>query len=99
MRACTRPTQRRASPRHAFFTALVSRHVLHQGGCTRRRQIDFTKRDQARVGAAIQRHSAPPAPRSGGPPGLCLTRWDFGGSSTTLGSACAISRELPPVTT
>ena len=26
-------------------------------------RLDFTKRDQARVGAAIERHSAPPAPR------------------------------------
>ena len=33
-------------------------------------RLDFTKRDQARVGAAIERHSAPPAPQSNSPPSL-----------------------------
>ena len=28
--------------------------------------------------AVIERHSAPQAPRSGGPPSLRLARWDFG---------------------
>ena len=47
------------------------------GLCELRRDEGIRFGDQARVDAAIEKHSAPPAPQSGAPPGLCLTRWDF----------------------